>query len=252
LASIEFSWALTGIVALPIAGWLIYTYGWRTPLVILGSVSLVFAVLVWLVLPTTDHTTVHRLNQREIQRVFVKREVLASLFVALCLFFGVGIFATIWSIWLSADFGLTAVGLGLVATAIGVAELIGSGASSLFIDRLGKRRGSILGLLLTAGAFLILPFTQIALPVAVLGLLVLGTGVEFSVVSLIPLYSVQAPEARATVFSLVGVGVAIGSAIASPAAASLWQLVGLEAVCAVGFVTLGAAAVLVWKFLLEE
>jgi predicted MFS family arabinose efflux permease len=251
LASIEFSWALTGIVALPIAGWLIYSFGWRAPLVILGSASLVFAVLVWLVLPTTDHTTAHQLDRREMQRVFIKREVLASLAVALCLFVGVGIFATIWSIWLSADFGLTAVGLGLVATAIGVAELIGSGTSSLFIDRLGKRRGSILGLLFTAGAFLILPLTQTALPLAVLGLLVLGIGVEFSVVSLIPLYSVQAPEARATVFSLVGVGVAIGAAIASPAAASLWQNVGLEAVCAVGVITLCTAAGLVWKYLRE-
>ncbi|MFN8458592.1 MAG: hypothetical protein U0401_28720 [Anaerolineae bacterium] len=34
--------------------------------------------------------------------------------------------------------------------AVGVAELFGSGSSSLFIDRMGKRRGTALGLLLAA------------------------------------------------------------------------------------------------------
>jgi predicted MFS family arabinose efflux permease len=164
----------------------------------------------------------------------------------------VGSFITIWGIWLNADFGLGAVTLGFVATAIGVAELLGSGSASLFIDRLGKRRGSQAGLLVTAALMLLLPLTQAHLTLAVPLLVIIGICVEFAVVSLVPLYSEQAPEARATVFSLVGLGISVGVAIASPITIMLWERSGLWAVSTVAAICLLGAWGLVGLFLQER
>ena len=164
-------------------------------------------------------------------------------------FFGLSCFTTIWSIWLSADFGLGAIALGFVATAIGIAELTGSGMSSLFIDRIGKRKGSLAALLLTAIFFLLLPFTQGNFLLAIAGLVITGVVVEFSVVSLIALYAEQAPEARATVFSLVTVGTAVGVSAGSPITAILWQYYSLMAVCVVAAASLVVAIGLVTRFL---
>jgi predicted MFS family arabinose efflux permease len=252
MAAIEFSWALVGIVALPIVGWMIDTYGWRAPLLVLGLLSITSGLLVWFTLPKIDHVSRQQLDLAQLRRVFLKPGVLASVMVATLVFFGVMIFSTIWSIWLTADFGLTATTLGLVATTIGISELGGSVTSSIFIDRLGKRRGSILGLCFTSLAFVLLPFTQGSFPLAVGGLFLLGVGSEFSVVSLLPLYSEQAPEARATTFALVGVGVAIGVAWGAPATALLWEHVGLWAVSATAITGLLLAAGLVWRFLHES
>ena len=252
LATIEFSWATSGIVALPIVGWMIDTFNWQLPLIVLGLFSLIFAGIVWFLLPVVEHHTQTDLSISKFWQVFVRPNVLATIFVGLLMFVGVGIFSTVWSIWLTADFSLTAVTLGFIATAIGIAELSGSGGSALFIDQIGKKRGSFLGLIGSGLAFLMLPVGQASLPLAIGGLVLIGLVIEFTVVSLIPLYSEQVPEARATVFSLVGFGVSIGVAVSAPLTAILWANYGLWAVCWLGAVTLFLAAGLVARFLTEN
>ncbi len=177
---------------------------------------------------------------------------MASMGVGLLVFMAIGCFMTVWGIWLSADFGLDAVALGLVATTIGVAELSGAGLSGLFIDRIGKQRGSQLGLWLGAVAFLLLLFTQKSLFLTVPVLILLGAFLEFTVVSLFPLFSEQVPEARATIFSLVGLGISVGFAVSSPITAVLWAHAGLWAICAVAISCLLVALSLVWRVLTEQ
>jgi predicted MFS family arabinose efflux permease len=251
LGIIEFSWATAGIVSLPVIGWMIDSFGWRSPLLLLGLFSLAGALAIWFFLPAVEHRSQVNLNRAQFLALLARPNILASIGVALFLFVTVSIFITIWSIWLSADFGLSATALGWVGTGIGLAELSGSGMSSLFIDKLGKRRGSLLGLFLGAVFFLLLPLTQDSLFLAVPGLILLGLMIEFSIVSLLPLYSEQAPEARATIFSLVALGISIGSAAGSPVAAILWERIGLGAVGAVGAASLLVAMGLTWRFLHE-
>jgi YNFM family putative membrane transporter len=251
LGAIEFGWATDGIVALPIVGWMIDAFGWRSPLVVLGFFSLFFAVVIWLFMPKVEAHTHTHLSAGELWQVFVRPNVLATVMVGMLLFTGVGIFATVWGIWLTTDFGLTAATLGLIATGIGIAELAGSGSSSLFIDRIGTRRGSLFGLISAALIFLALPITQISLPLAIGGLVIFSLFLEFTIVSLMPLYSEQAPESRAMVFSLVAFGASIGSAISSPLTALLWENYGLAAVSVAGAASLFVAAGLVWRLLTE-
>ena len=159
---------------------------------------------------------------------------------------------TIWGIWFSADFGLSAAALGLVATGIGLAELSGIVLSGLFIDRIGKHLGSQIGLLLTASVFMLLPLTQSSLFLAVLTLICLGGVLEFTTISLFSLYSEQAPEARAMVFSLTGLGLAVGLALGPPVTIVLWERASLWAVSVVCTGCLGLAFILVWRALRER
>lgn len=252
LGAVEFAWASVGIVALPVTGWLIDAFGWRSPFLLLSLLSLAGSVIVWWKLPPVQsrHTRA-RQSLAESRTIFLKRNVQVAILVAMLLFVAVDSFVTVWGIWLTTDFNLPASTLGVLGTGIAVAELAGSGLASLFIDRLGKKRGSGLGLALAALAFGLLPFTRGNLTLAVAALIVMGTLQEFSIVSLIPLYSEQVPKARGTVLALVFMGISLGSGLGSPMTTILWERWGLGAVCAVAMVCLLAAGGLMWRYLHE-
>jgi predicted MFS family arabinose efflux permease len=252
LAAVDISFAITGIAILPLAGWLIDAFGWRSPFLILSVLSLVATVIIWFRFPSIEHRAHTSLSLSATWGLVFRPNVMASMGVGLLVFMAIGCFMTVWGIWLSADFGLGAVALGLVATTIGVAELSGAGIAGLFIDRIGKQRGSQLGLWLAAVTFLLLLFAQKSLFLTVPVLILLGAFLEFTVVSLFPLFSEQAPEARATIFSLVGLGISIGFAVSSPITAVLWTHVGLWAICAVAISCLLGALILVWRILREQ
>jgi DHA1 family inner membrane transport protein len=251
LATVEFSWALVAILILPIVGWLIDTFGWRTPFLILGPLALLGTLIIWFGLPRVEHHTQAGLSWTVARTVCFRPNVLAVIAMAWLIYVALSSFLSLWGIWLTGDFGLNAAALGLVATAVGITELGGSISSSLFIDRIGKKRGSGLGLFMAGLVFLLLPLTQGQLSLAVAGLVGLGLLMEFTVVSLFPLYSEQVPEARGTVLSLMLLGSSIGLAIGPPLTATLWQQYGLWAVCVVAAACLFTALGIMWRFLRE-
>jgi predicted MFS family arabinose efflux permease len=252
MAAVDMSFAVTGIVLLPIVGWLIDVLGWRSPFLILSVFCLLAAAVIWFRFPTAEHRSDTTPPWSATLGVVLRPNVLASIVVSVLLLFAASSSMTIWGIWFSADFGLSAAALGLVATGIGLAELSGIVFAGLFIDRIGKHLGSQIGLLLTAFIFMLLPLTQASLILAVLMLILLGGVLEFSTISLFSLYSEQAPEARAMVFSLTGLGLAVGMALGPPVTIVLWEQVSLWAVCAVSAGCLGLAFVLVWRALVEK
>ncbi len=252
LAVFELSWAFTAIAVLPLVGWLIDDFGWRSPLVMVALLSLAGSFLIWRHLPPAERHTHVNLSWAEIRRLCWQPHVLAAMLIALLTLMAGTCIITIWGIWLPQDFGLSATSLGLVGTAIGLAELVASSSSSLFIDRLGKRRGTAFGLLLAATGVLLLPLTREAPPLALATLVIIGLSFEFSIVSILPLYSEQAPAARGTLFSLIFFGTAIGAAAGTPVTAMLWDSSGLWGVCAVtGGCLLGALG-LMGRFLRDR
>lgn len=251
MATIDVSFAITGIVILPIVGWLIDAVGWRAPFLILSIPSLIAAAVIWFRFPTTEHHLHTGLPWSAIVGVAVKPNVLASTAVGILVFFASSSSVTIWGVWFSTDFGLDAADLGLVATTLSFAELGGIVLSALFIDRIGKRRGSQIGLALTATAFLLLPFTQFALLAAILILIGLSGVLEFTTISLFSLFSEQTPQTRAMTISLVSMGIAAGMGLGSPISITLWEHLGLWAVSVVSTTCLLLAFILVGRFLTE-
>ncbi len=252
LAVVEFGWSSSAIISLPVVGWLIDTVSWQSPFLLLGLLSLISTAIIWWQLPpASEHRTQASLSWAETRIVFLKSNVLASISVALLVFVAVSAFMAVWGVWLTTDFQFKATALGLVATGVGIAELGGAGLSALFIDRIGKKRGGLLVILLTTMTFGILPFSRGELLLAIPALILTGLLFEFLIVSLIPLYSEQVPEARGTVLALTIFGLGIGSAIGAPIGITLWTRSGLGAVCLVNAVCLLLAFGLVGRFLHE-
>jgi len=252
LASVEFAWSSSAVITLPIIGWMIDLFGWHTPFLALSLLSLMGALVVWWQLPPAAERHQTGLSWSQTRGILLRGNVMATVIVAMLVFVAAQAYLTIWGIWLTEDFKFDAVTIGLVATGIGIAELIGAGLASLFIDRIGKKRGSLLALLALIAAFLMLPFTQNSAALAVTALVAMGTIFEFTIVSFIPLYSEQVPEARGTVLSLVFLGIGLGSAIGTPVATISWEQLGLWAVSRISALCLLAAIGLTWKFLRES
>ena len=107
-------------------------------------------------------------------------------------------------------------------------------------------------MLLLIFALLALPFTRSTATLAVAGLIVTSLLLEFTIVSLIPLYSEQVPSARGTVLALTFLGIGLGSAIGSPITTIVWAQFGLGAVCVTAAVSLTLTLGLMHKFLYEQ
>jgi predicted MFS family arabinose efflux permease len=142
--------------------------------------------------------------------------------------------------------------LGLTSIIIGFGELSGSVSSGLFIDRIGKRRGALIGMFISGVLFLQIPWigkSPFTIRAALLATMVF---LEFTIVSLFPLYSEQVPEARATEFSLIAFGTSVGFVIGPSLATFLWSWKGVFPVTLVGALCVFLAGILVWWFLFED
>ncbi|MBC8507663.1 MAG: MFS transporter [Anaerolineales bacterium] len=109
LASVDIAFAGSGIVGFPLAGWAIELWGWRIPLVIIGILTFVAAAFIWMELPRTEIHTKSTLTRAILMKASLQSNVQASMGVALLAMIGNGIYISIWSIWLSADYGFDAV-----------------------------------------------------------------------------------------------------------------------------------------------
>ena len=253
LASVDSAFAISGMVIMPVIGWLFDVYSWQTAFIALSVLGALAAILTWRFLPEG-----HRGNERQkrtsagMGSLLVQPNIQASLAVAALLFTGVGIFMTFWSIWLSADFGFDSVDLGLMATRIGLAEMFGVILAALIVDKLGKQHSSLLGVAMSAIFFALIPLARADLGTIRIALVLTVFWLEYSIVSLFPLYGEQAPEARATIFALVALANGVGLAAGPVLATSLWAGYGLTAITTVAAVSLGLSALLIFLFLKEK
>jgi len=130
-----------------------------------------------------------------------------------------------------------------------MAELLGAILAGLVVDRLGKRRTSLIGVLASAIMFALIPLARENLLTIRILLIITVFWVELGIVSLFPLYGEQAPNARATMFALIALGNGIGLAVGPIITTSLWDWQGLAAITTVASVSLALAAGLIALFL---
>lgn len=126
--------------------------------------------------------------------------------------------------WLDDSFGLSVEGLGAASAVMGVGELCGVCAVTLASDRIGLRRAALGAELAAAAACLVLYLLGVvagSLGPALLGVWLLWTCFEFTIVSILSLSLAACPEARGSAITLVfaamgasrGVGAVVGEAV---------------------------------------
>jgi predicted MFS family arabinose efflux permease len=249
----ELSWAAAWLVGVPAAGFLIERAGWQAPFIALTLLALVGLLFTWRLPPDRLHwasPTVSRSmgplapplglssGRRLAAELRHNRSAWLGMVVGLLFMFAIENVFVVYGAWMEETFSLSVGALGLASGVIGIAEVMGEGASAGLVDRLGKKRAVLGGLLLNAGAYLLLPLLSGNLASALVGLFVLFMAFEFSIVSSIPLISELAPGARGTLMALNVAALSVGRMAGSLTATPLWLRGGLTLN---GVVSCGAA-----------
>jgi predicted MFS family arabinose efflux permease len=251
---IEFSWAITGLVILPIVGVMMVQNGWQAPLRVLAGLSLAVAPLPFLLPRRHRHplAPMQRGFRQMAGAVWRTPSARAAILVNGLIFVAAESFFVTYGAWLEQSFGMAPNQIGRVAALLGLAELAASATSSLFIDRLGKRRGVSIGLAAMTGTLLLLPLLERNLALAISGMAAFTLAFEFSIVSNISLLSEQAPLARGTVLSLAVVASGLTRTISDYVAVALFEQGGLLATALFGVAGSAAAIFVLLRWVQER
>jgi predicted MFS family arabinose efflux permease len=179
------------------------------------------------------------------------RSAYAQILAGSLLYFSAFQVLLVHGLWLQDQYGVTAAGLGTVALVFGVFDLAASVSVSLFVDRIGKRRSVLDGMVTGVGAYLLLPVLDTGLVAAVAGLTLARTVFEFTIVSHFPLLSEQLPAQRGRVLTLATSAGLLCSTAAGFVGPWLYERSGIGAVAVLSAVTMAAAAALVAAFVRE-
>jgi predicted MFS family arabinose efflux permease len=250
LITVEYSWALTGIVIMPIIGWIIGGFGWQTPFRLLSIFSGAAILTLAFLLPPSHPTPQEERSSFVSQmRVILRdRSALGAVLVSATIFIAAETYFITWGAHLARDFHLSPERIGQVASGLGAVELMGSIIASLTIDRMGKRRGVMAGVIFFLFALVSLIGLSASLWATLLGMGLISIAIEYSIVSTIPLMAVQRPGSRATVLALGAMAGAFTRSLSDPLAAWLLEHHGYLAAMAYGFLALVVALALVWRW----
>lgn len=248
IGALEFSWAGSFLLGIPLMGFLIDRFGWRSPFFALATLGLVGMISLYIMLGVKTKTRTQRSSGRSVWKAWrqISKEK-AALGALACSFF-IGIandnLFVIYGVWLEQSYHLSVIALGLGTGLIGAAELLGEFLTAALADRMGLKRAVIGGLLLSVLNYLSLPFLDRSLTLALGGLFVLFLVFEFSVVAFVSLCTELMPQWRATMMSTflaaAGIGRMMGALIGGP----VWMAGGIwgTAIASAAISGLGLAA----------
>ena len=224
LGAIELTWAISGMIGVPLMGALLASHGWRAPFIGLAAAALICSGLT-LLLKETLHALAKGLPVQPSQgfkAILRNRSALAFVAAWFLIFFAFENIQISYGSWLETQFGLTTTARGSISTLFGVFELMASGGSSLLLDRVGKKRGVVGGLIVaTLGYAILFALGSTALPWALAAISIAFLGFEFSVVSGVSVMSELVPSARGTMLALAVSTGAIGRMLAASLGSAL-------------------------------
>ncbi len=240
---LEFSWAGSTLVGIPLLALLIERSGWRAPFFVLGGFGLLGIMAVMFVMPADGWRKPDRSNSITFRHSWAGLgHERASLGMLGCAFFfsaaNDNLFV-VFGVWLEQAFGLSVAGIGMGASLIGVAELLGEGLTASCADRLGLRRVILLGLVLSALSYGLLPLIAHSLMLAIAGLFVLFLIFEFNAVSSLSLSTELLPGSRATMMASFHAAAGIGRVLGALVGGVVWLKGGI---LATGLVSAGITA----------
>lgn len=248
---LEFSWAGSTLVGIPLLGLLIDRLGWRSPFFTLGGLGLLGIVALRILVPDDGKETGTRNVSmgfwRIWQRLGKERAALGAIGFSFFVSVANDNLFVVYGAWLEEAFGLSIVALGLWTSAIGMAELSGESLTAVLADRFGLKRSVILGLSLCSMSYWLLPILGQALAPAFGSLFLIFLTFEFTIVSFLSLCTELLPGSRATMMSgllaAAGFGRIVGALMGGP----VWLAGGILATGLVSATISGLALVsLVW------
>ena len=236
---IEFSWAGSALIGIPLVGLLITQFGWRSPFLVFGGLGLLSAVMIAVLIPRDTRQrldAVGKVGFREAwRRLSRERAALGALAFTLLIAAANDNLFVIYAVWLESAFGLSVLALGAATTVIGLAELMGEGLTAS------------IGLTLSVLSYIVLPLIAHTLSLALVGLFFAFLTFEFTIVTSISLFTEILPGARATMMSSNIAAMSLGRVIGALIGGLIWLAGGLLAIGLISAAMCGLALiVLVW------
>ncbi len=246
---VEYAWALAGIGGLFLVGFLIEEFSWRTPFKLFGAL-LIFAAFIYSTLPGNHSDKKNQLPDRKAAKLNIPLHRRIHRFLDLgpnarsawgtIIIQGLNLFAIMHVMiihggWLEKEYGLSPTNLGSIAVIFGVADLIASIYVSIAVDRIGKKKSVAIGVAGMIVGYILMPFLNTGLYLAVFGLIIPRIFFEFATVSNLALISEQVPEQRGKVLSLSTTFGLIGITIASALGPITYYSTGVTGLAAVSF-----------------
>ena len=254
LATVEYSWSLSGIFLIPVVGWLIATFDWSAPLRLEAAAALLAILILQWRMPN-DARAVSGDGPSigpQVWNILRDRSALAAVLVNAAAFIAVETFFLVWGAHLELNYGQNPVWIGRVALLVGLAELGGAVLSSLLIDKTGKRQGTLVGVLAFAGVMALMPILDRSFSSLVAGLVLASLFLEYSIVSLIPLLGQQKPGNRATMFAVAVMAAAMSRGASDAIGSWLFENLGFLAAMTYALGALLIAALLLWRWVEER
>jgi predicted MFS family arabinose efflux permease len=247
---VEYSWAGSTLIGVPLIALLINAYGWRAPFAVLGTLAIVGMLTILIVVEphrNPSDAVTQRLGIRTAWYYMrQERSALGMLAYAFLLSVANDNLFVVYGAWLEKTFQLSIVALGLGTAVIGVAEFCGESLTAMIGDRFGLKKVLFVAVALTTLAYAVLPFTGGTLGFALSGLFVLFMTFEMMVVTSISVSTELLPRARATMMSgyyaAAGIGRVTGALIGVP----IWQRGGIVTTCGVSAALSALALVALW------
>lgn len=229
IAVTELGWSLSFIVGVPLAGFLLVRLGWRSPFPFLLMLSgLFFLLLLRLVSGEAppDGLSINPLIG--LQRVFFSPLAWISLFMSMSFSMANELVNLVFGFWMEESFQFQVASLGILAVGIGLVEFCGEGLVVLLVDRVGKTRSVMLGLLLNILAAFSLILLGRTLLGAAVSLLLFYLTFEFALVSSLPLMTEVLPTARASLLAANMAFISLGRAVGDLTAPQLYNVGNLQ------------------------
>ena len=226
----ELSWALSLVIAAPVAGFLLDSSSLQAVFLFVALMLALGALALWLLVESDERADHHHERIRVINPLTAMRVVSAhppavfALLYSLCLTIAHEIFYINYGLWMEDAFDLVLTALGAITIVIAVAEIIGEFIVITIADRVGAKRTSMYGMLFAAVCFLIIPNLSFSLPLAMFGIFCMFIAIEASIVSALPLFTEILPKSRAIMMSANQGAHSLGRVLGASLGALIYKL----------------------------
>lgn len=213
IAITELSWALSFVLIVPLAGWIMEKTVWYLPFILLGVLGFIALLFIWRVIPA-DHPAEEPNGHifQDFGRIFTSAPALLGMAFGLACVAANEVINVVFGVWIQTSYGVEIAALGAATLLIGIAELLGEGITAYLADRLGKQRSVALGIVLNTLCALSLPLLSGTKTGAFVWLFIFYFTFEIEIISALPLITEIYPSGRATMMALFIAALSLGRA----------------------------------------
>jgi len=230
---LEFSWAGSTLIGIPMIGLLIDRLGWQSPFIVLGGMGLIGFLTLFFLIPKSPENTGRPLITENLLKTWLplvkESPALGAILCAFFLSMANDNLFVVYGVWLEDSFGFSVVALGLSTTVIGSAELIGEFLTALMADRIGLKRSVFAGLIISALCYSLLSITGGHITTALTELFFIFLVFEFTVVAFLSLSTELLPASRATMMSAFFAASGLGRIAGALLGGGIWMAGGIAA-----------------------